>query len=578
MPAVRARAVAEGERRDHEVARCEVGDVGADVLDDADELVADRAGLERRVAAVVPEVRAADAGEHDAHDRVGRLDDDRVGPVAGLDRVGLVEDGCTHGLHISACSRAVGGPVKGVLAGHPSDAGALYRRTPIEWTHRGHERHRRVPDHPAGEDHARAGRPADLRQAARARACAARRSPRWPASASSTTSAWSAATPAASPSCVLEGARPRAAARRRRARPPVRPRPRRRATSDAPKRAGPCKQRIRPVVQRILDPIAAPATVRNARLDYLAANPLGRALYAPVFDSREQPANSARFTFLDPAAADFYPDWDSVANELVAHLRSEAGRNPYDRQPVRPHRRAVDAQRRVPRPLGRAQRALPPHRHQAHPPPRRRRPRPQLRGDGAPRRRRPERRRLHRRARLGARSRRSTCSPAGRRRRSRRTRPQQYRQLIRESFNAGWSAGPGLTRVREPRRPVAGGHAGHPSARRDPRPAAVRGQRPGVAHRHTSRAGCSSTRRRSTCPRSGATRRVISSSRASTATRWSSSTASSPRSGRTATPTSPSTPIRTCATASRTRSRVEARAHKDSRWYTGAGIYRDPCT
>ena len=100
----------------------------------------------------------------------------------------------------------------------------------------------------------------------------------------------------------------------------------------AARRARPIKQRIRPVVQRILDQVAAPATVRNARLDYLGANTLGRALYAPVFDSREQPANSARFTFLDPAAADFYPDWDRVASELVAHLRSEAGRNPYDRQ------------------------------------------------------------------------------------------------------------------------------------------------------------------------------------------------------------------------------------------------------
>jgi transcriptional regulator with XRE-family HTH domain len=99
-----------------------------------------------------------------------------------------------------------------------------------------------------------------------------------------------------------------------------------------PKRPRPVKHRIRPVVQRILDQISAPATVRNARLDYVGANALGRALYAPVFDSREQPANSGRFTFLDPAAADFYPEWERVASELVAHLRSEAGRNPYDRQ------------------------------------------------------------------------------------------------------------------------------------------------------------------------------------------------------------------------------------------------------
>jgi hypothetical protein len=50
-----------------------------------------------------------------------------------------------------------------------------------------------------------------------------------------------------------------------------------------------------------------------------------------LFESRQQPPNSARFTFLDPGAVDFYPDWERVASELVAHLHSEAGRNPYDR-------------------------------------------------------------------------------------------------------------------------------------------------------------------------------------------------------------------------------------------------------
>jgi transcriptional regulator with XRE-family HTH domain len=100
----------------------------------------------------------------------------------------------------------------------------------------------------------------------------------------------------------------------------------------APRRPRPAKKRrIRPVVQRLLDQIQAPAIVSNDRSDLLAANTLGRALYAPVFDSPEQPANSARFTFLDPAAPDFYPDWDRLASELVAALRSHAGRDPYDR-------------------------------------------------------------------------------------------------------------------------------------------------------------------------------------------------------------------------------------------------------
>ena len=44
-----------------------------------------------------------------------------------------------------------------------------------------------------------------------------------------------------------------------------------------------------------------------------------------MFESPEQPANSARFTFLDPAARDFYPDWERLASDLVATLRS-AGR------------------------------------------------------------------------------------------------------------------------------------------------------------------------------------------------------------------------------------------------------------
>jgi transcriptional regulator with XRE-family HTH domain len=99
----------------------------------------------------------------------------------------------------------------------------------------------------------------------------------------------------------------------------------------APKRRRPAAQRIRPSIQRVLDTISAPAIVRNNRVDYLDANPLGRTLYAPLFDSREQPANSARFTFLDPAARAIYLDWEHVAKDLVGHLRSEAGRNPYDR-------------------------------------------------------------------------------------------------------------------------------------------------------------------------------------------------------------------------------------------------------
>src|SRR5215207_862156 len=81
------------------------------------------------------------------------------------------------------------------------------------------------------------------------------------------------------------------------------------ASPVAPRRSRPPKTRVRPVLQRLLDQIEAPAIISTVYGDYLAANTLGRALYAPVFDSPEQPANSGRFTFLDPAAREFYPDW-----------------------------------------------------------------------------------------------------------------------------------------------------------------------------------------------------------------------------------------------------------------------------
>ncbi|ASU58228.1 helix-turn-helix transcriptional regulator [Nocardiopsis dassonvillei] len=92
------------------------------------------------------------------------------------------------------------------------------------------------------------------------------------------------------------------------------------------------RQRVRPGVQRILDAMTgAPAVVQNGRLDILAANRLGRALYAQVLDMSGRPANYARFAFLDPRARDFYPDWERAANDTVAVLRTAVGRDPYDR-------------------------------------------------------------------------------------------------------------------------------------------------------------------------------------------------------------------------------------------------------
>jgi len=104
---------------------------------------------------------------------------------------------------------------------------------------------------------------------------------------------------------------------------PMQARPRRR----------PAKHSVRPEVQWTLDAITgAAAFVGNDRLDILAANQLGRALYSELYDTPARPVNTARFVFLDPRAEASYPEWDRVASETVAILRSAAGRDPYNRE------------------------------------------------------------------------------------------------------------------------------------------------------------------------------------------------------------------------------------------------------
>lgn len=104
------------------------------------------------------------------------------------------------------------------------------------------------------------------------------------------------------------------------------------STRPAP-RARPKPQRVRPTVQRILDAmVLTPAFVVDSRLDILAANRLGRALYAPIFADPVRPPNQARFLFLDDGAGDFWRDWAVNADDAVALLRASAGRDPYDRR------------------------------------------------------------------------------------------------------------------------------------------------------------------------------------------------------------------------------------------------------
>lgn len=88
----------------------------------------------------------------------------------------------------------------------------------------------------------------------------------------------------------------------------------------------------RPSLQWALSAITdGVAFVRNSRQEILATNALARAFYSPLIGDGGRVPNLARFQFLDPAARDFYPDWEQFAEGCVAIMRAEAGRDPHDK-------------------------------------------------------------------------------------------------------------------------------------------------------------------------------------------------------------------------------------------------------
>jgi transcriptional regulator with XRE-family HTH domain len=102
--------------------------------------------------------------------------------------------------------------------------------------------------------------------------------------------------------------------------------------SVARRRGGSPRQRIKPVIQQVLDSITeAAADVRNERGDIVASNRLGYALYSEIHAETVQPPNVARYTFLNSGARDFFVDWDKAASDIVAVLRATVGRNPHDK-------------------------------------------------------------------------------------------------------------------------------------------------------------------------------------------------------------------------------------------------------
>ncbi|MCS5732295.1 helix-turn-helix transcriptional regulator [Herbiconiux daphne] len=93
----------------------------------------------------------------------------------------------------------------------------------------------------------------------------------------------------------------------------------------------PPAQRVRASTRQLMESWAdQPALLLGRRLDVLATNALGRAL---LFDFGTLPPaerNYLRWLMLHPHARVLYRDWESVASEMVAALRREAGRHPDD--------------------------------------------------------------------------------------------------------------------------------------------------------------------------------------------------------------------------------------------------------
>lgn len=67
----------------------------------------------------------------------------------------------------------------------------------------------------------------------------------------------------------------------------------------------------------------------------MAANSLGRALYAPLLGYPDSKQNTARFTFLNPASRGFFPDWeenpdDEALAALIANSLNEVKISEFD--------------------------------------------------------------------------------------------------------------------------------------------------------------------------------------------------------------------------------------------------------
>lgn len=98
------------------------------------------------------------------------------------------------------------------------------------------------------------------------------------------------------------------------------------------RKGAPRKTHLTAGMRQTIDSMSTvPVFIQNGRLDAVATNRLGAALFSEMLDA-PSPVNAARFIFLDERAQAFYREWEAQTRQIVAVLRSEAGRSPYDRQ------------------------------------------------------------------------------------------------------------------------------------------------------------------------------------------------------------------------------------------------------
>jgi PAS domain-containing protein len=105
-----------------------------------------------------------------------------------------------------------------------------------------------------------------------------------------------------------------------------------RARQPRPSRRRTASEKTLVRLQLVVDAITVPAFVQNPRLDIVAANAIGKAVYSLPADGSGLPHNHLLFQFLDPRAGDFYEEPDLVRHNGVALLRAAAGRDPHDEQ------------------------------------------------------------------------------------------------------------------------------------------------------------------------------------------------------------------------------------------------------